>query len=143
MSDYISEEVSTAFGTKVSPANTEKFRKATGAKGKVSQVIGAVVDVQFDGALPPIMNALEVPNFDLRLVLEVAIVTVAVAMAIAVKVAVAVAVAVAVTVAIAIASTSVAIVVVVIVTILMVPIVLGQSSFVCPTRRQSTLSICL
>merc|ERR1719486_433304 len=43
-----------------------------GAKGKVSQVIGAVVDVQFDGALPPIMNALEVPNFDLRLVLEVA-----------------------------------------------------------------------
>jgi len=45
---------------------------ATGSKGKVSQVIGAVVDVQFDGALPPIMNALEVPNFDLRLVLEVA-----------------------------------------------------------------------
>merc|ERR1719486_54425 len=43
-----------------------------GAKGKVSQVIGAVVDVQFEGTLPPIMNALEVPNFDLRLVLEVA-----------------------------------------------------------------------
>merc|ERR1719486_1418726 len=43
-----------------------------GAQGKVSQVIGAVVDVQFDGALPPIMNALEVPDFDLRLVLEVA-----------------------------------------------------------------------
>merc|ERR1719261_1899952 len=40
--------------------------------GKVTQVIGAVVDVQFDGALPPIMNALEGPNFDLRLVLEVA-----------------------------------------------------------------------
>jgi len=43
---------------------------ATG--GKVAQVIGAVVDVQFEGVLPPILNALEVPNFDHRLVLEVA-----------------------------------------------------------------------
>merc|ERR1719324_1076905 len=43
---------------------------ATG--GKVSQVIGAVVDVQFDGALPPILNALEVKGFENRLVLEVA-----------------------------------------------------------------------
>merc|ERR1712007_178167 len=34
--------------------------------------IGAVVDVQFDGALPPILNALEVKDFDVRLVLEVA-----------------------------------------------------------------------
>jgi len=41
-------------------------------KGKVSQVIGAVVDVQFDGALPPILNALEVQGFEHRLVLEVA-----------------------------------------------------------------------
>lgn len=40
--------------------------------GKVSQVIGAVVDVKFDGPLPPILNALEVDNFDIRLVLEVA-----------------------------------------------------------------------
>merc|ERR1719172_377936 len=40
--------------------------------GKVSQVIGAVVDVQFDGPLPPILNALEVQNFETRLVLEVA-----------------------------------------------------------------------
>jgi F0F1-type ATP synthase beta subunit len=38
----------------------------------VSQVIGAVVDVQFDGALPPILNALEVTGFENRLVLEVA-----------------------------------------------------------------------
>jgi len=30
------------------------------AHGKISQVIGAVVDVHFDGALPPILNALEV-----------------------------------------------------------------------------------
>ena len=38
--------------------------------GKVSQVIGAVVDVQFDTALPPILNALEVQGFEHRLVLE-------------------------------------------------------------------------
>merc|ERR1719478_1399316 len=42
------------------------------ANGKVSQVIGAVVDVQFEGALPPILNALEVIGFEQRLVLEVA-----------------------------------------------------------------------
>eukprot|EP00971_Amphidinium_carterae_P277226 5501536-Amphidinium_carterae.1 len=29
-----------------------------------AEVIGAVVDVQFDGALPPIMNALEVKDFE-------------------------------------------------------------------------------
>ena len=40
--------------------------------GKVTQVIGAVVDVQFDGALPAILNALETDNNGKRLVLEVA-----------------------------------------------------------------------
>ena len=35
-------------------------------------VIGAVVDVQFDEGLPPILNALEVQGRDSRLVLEVA-----------------------------------------------------------------------
>jgi len=42
--------------------------------GVVTQVIGAVVDVQFDGPLPPILNALEVkvPKGSARLVLEVA-----------------------------------------------------------------------
>jgi F-type H+-transporting ATPase subunit beta len=40
--------------------------------GKISQVIGAVVDVQFDGDLPEILNALETQNGDIRLVLEVA-----------------------------------------------------------------------
>jgi len=40
--------------------------------GRVSTVIGAVVDVEFDGELPPIMNALEVEDFGIRLVLEVA-----------------------------------------------------------------------
>jgi len=39
----------------------------------VSQVIGAVVDVEFaDGGLPKILNALEVPGTENRLVLEVA-----------------------------------------------------------------------
>jgi len=40
--------------------------------GRVTQVIGAVVDVQFDGELPAIMSALEVEGHDVRLVLEVA-----------------------------------------------------------------------
>src|SRR4051812_33742648 len=40
--------------------------------GKVSQVIGAVVDVTFDGHLPAILNALETQNNGSRLVLEVA-----------------------------------------------------------------------
>merc|ERR1719199_268770 len=40
--------------------------------GQVSQVIGAVVDVQFEGNLPPILNALEVQGAGYRLVLEVA-----------------------------------------------------------------------
>jgi F-type H+-transporting ATPase subunit beta len=40
--------------------------------GKISQVMGAVVDVKFDGELPQILNALEVDNHGNRLVLEVA-----------------------------------------------------------------------
>ena len=40
--------------------------------GRVTAVIGPVVDVQFDGDRPPILNALEVQNRDNRLVLEVA-----------------------------------------------------------------------
>jgi F-type H+-transporting ATPase subunit beta len=31
---------------------------STSKKGQISQVIGAVVDVQFDGDIPPILNAL-------------------------------------------------------------------------------------
>ena len=42
------------------------------AVGKINQVMGAVVDVQFEGALPPILNALHVDNRGSRLVLEVA-----------------------------------------------------------------------
>ena len=40
--------------------------------GRITQVIGAVVDVQFDGELPAILNALETKNQGNRLVLEVA-----------------------------------------------------------------------
>ena len=46
--------------------------KAKGAVGRVTQVIGAVVDVQFDDHLPQILNALETDNGGNRLVLEVA-----------------------------------------------------------------------
>ena len=50
----------------------------TASKGRLSQVIGAVVDVEFDGELPAILNALETTNIDartgkpFRLVFEVA-----------------------------------------------------------------------
>ncbi|MEQ8372644.1 MAG: F0F1 ATP synthase subunit beta [Roseibium aggregatum] len=40
--------------------------------GRITQVIGAVVDVKFDDHLPLILNALEVDNQGTRLVLEVA-----------------------------------------------------------------------
>src|SRR5258708_27751770 len=40
--------------------------------GKIKQVIGAVCDVQFEGDLPPILNALTVKNQGRTLVLEVA-----------------------------------------------------------------------
>ncbi|MFC5069816.1 F0F1 ATP synthase subunit beta [Flaviflagellibacter deserti] len=42
------------------------------ATGRIAQVIGAVVDVQFDEHLPQILNALETRNQGNRLVLEVA-----------------------------------------------------------------------
>ncbi len=48
-------------------------KKATSAAtGRVSQIIGAVVDVQFEGQLPAILSALETDNNGNRLVLEVA-----------------------------------------------------------------------
>src|SRR3984957_11401951 len=48
------------------------------ATGRIAQVIGAVVDVEFEGHLPAILSALETTNHDqrtgeaVRLVLEVA-----------------------------------------------------------------------
>ena len=41
--------------------------------GRISQVIGAVVDVQFDGHLPAILNALQCENQGKTMVLEVAL----------------------------------------------------------------------
>ncbi len=45
---------------------------ASNKVGKIRQVMGAVVDVQFEGHLPEILNALETTNGGNRLVLEVA-----------------------------------------------------------------------
>ena len=45
---------------------------ANNLTGKISQVLGAVVDVSFEGELPAIMNALEVDNNGNKLILEVA-----------------------------------------------------------------------
>jgi F-type H+-transporting ATPase subunit beta len=54
-------------------ASTTPTAAATAvATGKISQVIGAVVDVVFEGHLPAILNALETDNNGNRLVLEVA-----------------------------------------------------------------------
>jgi F-type H+-transporting ATPase subunit beta len=50
---------------------TRSFAAAV-ADGKITQVIGAVVDVQFDGDLPKILDALEVKDHEVRCVLEVA-----------------------------------------------------------------------
>ena len=60
-------------------ASTDADKKTAASKqpaaatsGHIVAVIGAVVDVQFDNGLPPILNALEVQGRDSRLVLEVA-----------------------------------------------------------------------
>jgi len=45
---------------------------ASNKAGKVTQVLGAVVDVAFEGELPPIMNALSTNVGDQKLILEVA-----------------------------------------------------------------------
>eukprot|EP00958_Prasinococcus_capsulatus_P006804 scaffold630_cov399-Prasinococcus_capsulatus_cf.AAC.39 len=56
-------------------ASVRGFAEAAAAavgEGRITQVIGAVVDVQFESGLPPILTALEVQDHDIRLVLEVA-----------------------------------------------------------------------
>src|SRR6516165_8207953 len=68
--------------TRKTPAKAAAANKAPAAKGvatgKIVQIIGAVVDVEFEGHLPAILNALETTNTDqrtgapFRLVLEVA-----------------------------------------------------------------------
>ncbi|GBD42851.1 ATP synthase subunit beta [bacterium HR40] len=51
---------------------TDAVSKENVAIGRIVQVMGPVVDVQFDGPLPAILNALETDNKGRRLVLEVA-----------------------------------------------------------------------
>ena len=50
----------------------EAVAKGNIAKGHITRVTGAVVDVQFEGDLPPILNALHTSNAGKTLVLEVA-----------------------------------------------------------------------
>src|SRR5439155_22297544 len=52
-------------------ADTLSAPKTSNLTGRVSQVIGAVVDVAFEGELPPILSALETDNGGNRLGLEV------------------------------------------------------------------------
>jgi F-type H+-transporting ATPase subunit beta len=60
-------------------AQPKSIKPAATAHGRISQVIGAVVDVEFEDQLPAILNALETSNVDqrtgepVRLVLEVAL----------------------------------------------------------------------
>ena len=42
---------------------------ANNLSGKISQVLGAVVDIEFYGELPSILNALEVDNKGNKLIL--------------------------------------------------------------------------
>src|SRR6188472_1160210 len=58
---------------KAPAAETPQAPRATSnITGRISQVIGAVVDVAFEGDLPPILTALETQNQGNRLILEVA-----------------------------------------------------------------------
>ena len=50
----------------------QEIEKVANAVGHVTQVIGAVVDVKFEGDLPPILNALETMNNGSKLIMEVA-----------------------------------------------------------------------
>ncbi|KAJ3223682.1 atp2, beta subunit of the F1 sector of mitochondrial F1F0 ATP synthase [Chytriomyces hyalinus] len=71
---FAARALSSAASTRSSfTASSRRFlATAGGSLGKVRSVIGAVVDVQFEsGVLPPILNALEVQNHNIRLVLEV------------------------------------------------------------------------
>jgi len=58
--------------TKTPKASAQKPAATSNLVGRVAQVIGAVVDVAFEGELPPILAALETDNGGNRLVLEVA-----------------------------------------------------------------------
>jgi len=75
---FNTSEVSRLSGTLLANSDWGKTNYATQAQakgkggGRITAVIGAVVDVQFDDALPPILNALEVHGRTPKLILEVA-----------------------------------------------------------------------
>ena len=72
---YVSTDkpVSAAAATSAAAPKTTSTPPAGAlAVGKIIAVIGAVVDVQFDEDLPPILNSLEVEGRSPRLILEVA-----------------------------------------------------------------------
>jgi len=71
-SDSTPAKPAMAAATTSAPKETRRMSTPANAKGQVAQVIGAVVDVSFDGKLPDILNALETDNNGQRLVLEVA-----------------------------------------------------------------------
>jgi F-type H+-transporting ATPase subunit beta len=73
-SEKPSRRAAAALNARAEQVRSSEVPAAAAAKpsGKVRQVMGAVVDVQFDGHLPKILNALEMENRGNRLVLEVA-----------------------------------------------------------------------
>lgn len=78
MSEAAAKKPARRAPAKKSDAPQAPAAKGAVASGKIVQVIGAVVDVEFEGHLPSILNALETSNTDqrtgapFRLVLEVA-----------------------------------------------------------------------
>jgi F-type H+/Na+-transporting ATPase subunit beta len=73
-SEKPSRRAAAALNARAERVRSSEVPAAAAAKpsGKVRQVMGAVVDVQFDSHLPQILNALEMENRGNRLVLEVA-----------------------------------------------------------------------
>lgn len=61
-----------AAASAATPKSTSTPAAKPRAVGKIIAVIGAVVDVQFEEDLPPILNSLEVEGRSPRLILEVA-----------------------------------------------------------------------
>ena len=72
LSRTLFKNICRTFSTVAPPKAAAAAVDATKYFGKIAQVIGAVVDVQFEDKLPPILNALEVQGTSYRLVLEVA-----------------------------------------------------------------------
>lgn len=70
MTTDATNKAAAAAATKNASSQTQKATAL--ASGHIVAVIGAVVDVQFDQGLPPILNALEVQGRESRLILEVA-----------------------------------------------------------------------